>query len=181
MWWSGATPQRLGSAHRMSAPYQAVAAAGGHVTIAALSDRQWRSTTEVLGHPEWAEDDRFRTNAARLRNRDEMVALIEGVTTTEPAEAWSERLNAAGVPSAPVLDYRSAFEHPQTTARSMKLVTDHPDAGPIPMIGSAVKLSDGPPVLRLPPPRLGQHTEEVLAWLGVSDDEMASLRQVGAI
>ncbi len=181
LWWTGATPQRLGSAHRMSAPYQAVATADGHVTIAALSETQWCSTTKVLGHPEWSDDDRFATNAARLRNRGELVALMEAVTTTETAEVWAERLNAAGVPAAPVLDYRAAFMHPQAAARSMKLVTEHPDAGSIPMIGPAVKLSEAPPVMRLPPPRLGQHTEEVLASIGVSNDEMASLRQSGAI
>lgn len=181
LWWSGETPGRHGSAHRMSAPYQAVRASDGHVTIAALSERQWEAATAVLGHPEWATDERFATNASRMEHRDELIGLIEAVTTTAPAAEWAERLNAAGVPSTPVLDYAAAFAHPQVAARRMMVTTEHSEAGPIPMIGTPVKLSDAPAPVRLPPPRLGEHTEEVLGWLGVGDEEMAALRRHGAI
>ncbi len=181
LWWRGATPGRHGSAHRMSAPYQAVATSDGHVALAALSDRQWRAATEVLGHPEWARDSRFSTNARRLEHRCDLVGMIEKVTTTLPAAVWSERLNAAGVPAAPVLDYGAAFDHPQTIARSMKVFAEHPEAGRIPMVGSPVKLSMIPADVRLPPPRLGEHTEEVLSWMGVGDEEIASLRAAGVI
>ncbi len=181
LWWSGQTPRRHGSAHRMSAPYQAVTAADGHVSVAALSDRQWAAATAVLGHPEWAGDERFATNAARMEHRSELVDLIESVTATEPAAVWATRLNAAGVPSAPVLDHAAAFGHPQAEARRMTVTAEHPEAGAIPLIGTPVKLSDAPELVRLPPPRLGEHTEEVLGWLGVSEEEMASLRHHGAI
>ena len=94
---------------------------------------------------------------------------------------WAERLNAAGVPAAPVLDYRSAFEHPQAAARAMKVTADHPDAGPIPLVGSPVKLSAASPLVRRPPPRLGEHTDEVLSSLGLGDEEIRRLREAGAV
>jgi formyl-CoA transferase len=180
LWARGSTPGPHGSAHRMSAPYQALAASDGYFTLAALNSRQWKAATEALGHPEWFDDSRFQTNDGRLENRVLLVRLMEDVTRRKPAEHWVERLNARGVPAALVLDYGAAFAHPQAIARSMTTVIES-GGRRFNSVGPAVKLSDVPDIVRLPPPRLGEHTEEVLQELGYDSADISALRQGRAI
>ena len=114
LWSENQTPGPLGSAHRMSAPYQAIRAADGHFTIGAFTDRLWREAATVFGHPEWTEDQRFATGPDRLANRHALIDEIEAVTTTEAAEVWLERLHAAGVPAGPVSSYAEALADEHT-------------------------------------------------------------------
>jgi formyl-CoA transferase len=181
LWASGRLPGRLGSAHRLSAPYQAIRAADGYLTIGAFTDKLWAAAGRALGHPEWAEDPRFLRGADRLANRDELIALLESVTTTAPTAEWLERLHAAGVPAGPVSDYAQAFEDPQTEAREMVVEADHPQAGRVKMLGIPLKLSATPGSVRRPPPVLGEHTREVLAELGYSAEEADELVREGAV
>jgi formyl-CoA transferase len=173
-WTEGSLPRRLGSAHRMTAPYQAIRTGDGYMTVAANNDALWRATANALGRPEWLEDPRFETVGTRLTHRAELIEVLESVTTGAPTEHWLETLHRAGVPAGPVNDYEQLFGDPQVTARSMVVETDHPLAGRIKMIGSALKLSDLPAEMRLPPPTLGQHTEEILRELGLDRAEDTS-------
>ena len=181
LWSTGRLPGRLGSAHRLSAPYQAVRASDGYFTIGAFTDKLWRAGAGAFGHPEWASDGRFASGPDRLANRLELLELIEGVTIEAPVSVWLERLLAAGVPAGPVSDYASALEDPQTAAREMVVEADHPQAGRTKMLGIPVKLSGTPGAVRRPPPTLGQHTREVLAELGYSDGEVEELSGEGVV
>lgn len=181
LWSTGRMPGPLGSAHRLSAPYQALRTADGHITIGAFTDKLWTAAAAAFGHAEWAADPRFATGPDRLARRDELVELIESVTVTEPAAAWLERLLEVGVPCGPVYDYAQAFADPQTRAREMVVEAEHPLAGTITMLGIPLKLSGTPGAIRRPPPMLGEHTREVLAEVGYSEGEIESLVAAGAV
>ncbi|MCY4086105.1 MAG: CoA transferase [Actinomycetia bacterium] len=181
LWSSGRLPGPLGSAHRLSAPYQAIRTGDGHITIGAFTDRLWQQATQVFGRPEWIDDPRFATGQSRLRHRAELVELIEEVTLTKPGGVWLERLHAAGVPAGPVNNYEQAFADPQTVAREMVVEAEHPQAGTIRMVGIPLKLSETPGSIRRPPPMLGQHTDELLVELGYTGAQRASLRADGVV
>ncbi len=173
-------PARLGSAHRMVAPYQAFQCADGHITVGAANDRTFAKLCAVLGHAEWVSDARFATATLRVANRGELAALIESVTRTGTRQLWTERFDQAGIPCGPILDYAEAFAHPQAEAREMSVPVRHPILGDMRAIGTPLKMSATPldPTRRAP--MLGEHTDEVLATAGYSRDEIAQLRAAGA-
>lgn len=177
---TGRIPGPIGSAHRLTAPYQAFQCADGYVTIGAANDRNFTKLTTVLGHAEWATDARFATNHLRVQHRDELAALIEAITVTAPRAAWLERLDAAGIPCGPILNYEEALATPQAAAREMAQEVDHPILGRVRTIGTPIKMSATPldPARRAP--MLGEHTDSVLASAGYSDDEIEQLRYAGA-
>lgn len=173
-------PARLGSAHRMVAPYQAFRCADGFINVGAANDRTFARFATVLGHPEWTTDARFSSATARVANRTTLATLIEAVTSADPRDAWTERLEGAGVPCGPILDYAEAFAHPQAEAREMSVPIEHPRLGAMRMLGTPLKLSATPLDPRRRAPMLGEHTDEVLAWAGYGDDEIEQLRATGA-
>ncbi|MGE3490993.1 MAG: CaiB/BaiF CoA transferase family protein [Vicinamibacterales bacterium] len=177
---TGRIPGPIGSAHRLTAPYQAFQCADGYITIGAANDRNFAKLTTVLGHAEWAEDGRFVTNHLRVQHRGELAALIEAITITAPGAAWLERLDAAGIPCGPILNYEEALSTPQAAAREMAQEVDHPILGRVRTIGTPIKMSATPldPARRAP--MLGEHTDSVLANAGYSDDEIEQLRDAGA-
>ncbi|HVG84738.1 MAG TPA: CoA transferase [Vicinamibacterales bacterium] len=172
-------PARLGSAHRMVAPYQAVRCLDGHINIGAANDRTFTKVAGALGHPEWVTDERFASATARVANRAALADLIEAVTITRPRAEWTRVFDEAAVPCGPILDYAEAFAHPQAVARAMSVPVHHPRLGDSRAIGTPLKLSDTPldPTRRAP--MLGEHTDEVLAAAGFSDDEIGQLRAAG--
>ena len=164
-WATGEAPRPLGSAHRLSAPYQALRARDGFLTIAALTTSHWERLCNVLDRPELATDSRFATNADRLANLEELDRELERALAAHTVEEWVELLLAEGVPCGPILDYAQVFAAPHTAARGMVETVDHPVDGPVRTLGIPVKLSETPGNVRRPPPLLGEHTNAVMASL----------------
>jgi crotonobetainyl-CoA:carnitine CoA-transferase CaiB-like acyl-CoA transferase len=178
---TGRPPQPMGSAHRMSAPYQAFRCLDGYITIGGANERAFRKVCAVFEHPEWTDDARFATDAARVQHRAELAALIEAITMAQPRRVWLERLDAAGVPCGPIQDYAEVFADPQVQARELAVDVDHPTFGVLRALGTPLKLSETPLEVRRRAPLLGEHTDEVLGGAGYGEEEIAELRRGGAV
>jgi formyl-CoA transferase len=166
-WSTGTSPEPIGSANRMSAPYQALATKDGYLTIGANNQKLWRLLCSVLDAPELQSDPRFIDNDARLANREVLAQELEARFRTRRTDEWVERLLAAGVPAGPIRNYEQVLtDDPHTRAREMVINFEHPVEGTTYALGSPMKLS-GTPVRRhpTPPPLLGEHTEEILRSL----------------
>ena len=176
---SGETPQRLGNAHANIVPYQVFDASDGPFILAAGNDAQFRQFCEFADEPGLADDPRFATNAQRVRNRGELIPILEGLIGRRSRRHWLEGLARLNVPSGPVNTVAEVFDDPQVAHRGMKIAMPYPLAagGAVEMIGNPIKMSETPPADRRPPPTLGEHTDQVLAeLLGLSDRELAELR-----
>ncbi len=178
---SGRVPQPLGSAHRMSAPYQALECADGYITVGAANDRLFARLSALLGHPEWVGDPRFEDDTARVANRQALADGIEQVTRTRSRQHWLARLEAEGIPCGPINTYADVLTDEQITAREMVVETHHPTLGRLRTLGTPLKLSRTPLATGRPAPLLGQHTTEVLGEAGYSEAEVAELRAAGAV
>ncbi|HXX60979.1 MAG TPA: CoA transferase [Candidatus Sulfotelmatobacter sp.] len=172
----GVTPGRMGNEHPNITPYETYRAADGELAVAVGNERQWTRFTVALGRPELAADPRFASNASRLAHRTELRALLAAVFAVRPRDAWLAALAAADVPSGPLNDLAQAFADPQVVARGMVATVSHPTAGPIQLPGVPFKLARTPATIRDAPPLRGQHTAEILAWLGFGPAEIAELR-----
>ena len=172
---SGEDPPRQGNTHPNLVPYQPFDASDRPLVIAVGNERQFAKLAELVGHPDWATDARFATNAARIANRAQIVALLADAIGQRPTAYWFERLEAAGIPAGPINNISQALSDVQAQHRQMVRTI----AG-VPMVGSPVRLDGERADADLPPPGLGEHTAEVLA--GVADqDEIAALRAAGVI
>ncbi len=180
---SGERTPRYGNAHPTIVPYQAFAASDGHFILAVGNDSQFARFCDVAGRPELAADNRFATNPARVRNRSELIAILEPVMAARSCADWLSELEAHAIPCGPINTLDQVFADPHVLARDMKIAMEHPLApDPIDLIGSPFKLSDTPVAHRHAPPTLGQHTDAVLQdWLGLSAAEIAALRDGGAV
>ena len=170
-------PDRLGSAHRMNAPYEAVRCADGYVTIGAANDRTFERLCAALEHPEWTTDPDYADNARRVTNRAALAARIEAVLSTHPRDHWLALFERHGVPSGPINTYREVLTDPHVLARELVVETDHPTLGRIQTLGTPIKLSDTPLRPGRPAPLLGEHTDAVLDGVGFSADEIAAMRK----
>jgi formyl-CoA transferase len=177
----GGIPQPMGSAHRMSAPYQAIRCADGYITLGAANDRLFRRLCDLLGHPEWAVRPEFADDTGRVRNRAALAALIEAVTGGHPRAHWIERFEANDLPCGPINDYAEVFADPHIQARHMVVETEHPTLGRLRTLGSPLKMSETPPVTGRRAPLLGEHTAEVLRGAGYGEEDLQRLRGEGAI
>ena len=168
LWATGRVPEPLGSAHRLTAPYQALRTADGHIVVGANNQRLWELLCSAVERPELAGDPRFLDNAGRMEHRAELEAELEAALAAHGSAEWVERLIAAGVPCGPIHDYAEVFADPHTAAREMEVTMQHPVEGRVHGLGIPVKLSDTPGSVRRPAPLVGEHTEEVLREAGIS-------------
>ncbi len=179
-WGTGREPEPLGTANRMSAPYQAMKAADGWFVMGATNQKLWQTLCQVLERPDLLADARFASVSLRLANRLVLVEMLESSFAGDTAEHWIERLLARGIPAGPILSYPQAFDSEHGRHRQMRIEIDHPNEGTVPNIGFAVKMLGTPQQVRRPPPLLGQHTAEVLAEYGIAADQRRELAAAGA-
>lgn len=178
----GVTPPRQGNAHANIVPYQVFATADGHVIVAVGNDSQFARYAALCGHPEWAADERFATNRARVQHRQVLVPLVAEVMRTRTRDEWIAMLDAETIPCGPINTIPQAFADPQIRHRGMRVDIPHPLAGSVPQVASPMRFSGTPIQYNVAPPLLGQHTHQVLAeLLGKSDSELDSLRDRGVI
>ncbi|AEG92720.1 CaiB/BaiF CoA transferase family protein [Ramlibacter tataouinensis] len=180
-WGTGQPPQPLGTANKMTAPYQAMASSDGHFVMGANNQKLWVQLCTLMGREELLQDARFSTIALRLAHRAELQDELEKTFRQKPKDHWVETLLANGIPAGPILSYPEAFGSEHAQARRMRMEIDHPVEGRVPNIGFAVKLSGTPQQVRRHPPLLGEHTAEVLEELGIGGEEQARLRAQGAL
>lgn len=162
---SGKSPRRMGNAHPNIVPYQVFPVSDGHVIVAVGNDGQFARFVSVLGRPDLAQDERFRTNAGRVRHRPELVPMLTELTLTMTREALLSALEAQGVPAGPINTVADVFDDPQIVARGMRIALPSGAAkgGAIPSVRSPIVLDGEPMVAGRPSPRLGEHTDEVLS------------------
>jgi crotonobetainyl-CoA:carnitine CoA-transferase CaiB-like acyl-CoA transferase len=150
--------------------------AGGYMTVAALTDRQWAGLARAVEHPEWLEDERFKTPALRQQNIEARLELTQEALLTRPAAEWLERLDAVQVPCGPVLTRNQVIRHPQVAALGLVVEAEHESAGRLRQTRAAARFSKTPTAIRRGAPALGEHTAEVLAEIGYSAQEIENLR-----
>ncbi len=180
-WATGTPPKRLGTAHRIAAPYQVFATANGWIAIGAANQRNWERLVQALGRPDLLQNPLFATNSDRLANLNALVETLTQVLKTRTTETWLQLLEQADVAAGPVLTLDQVYQHPQIHARNMDIEIEHPVAGRVHAIGFPVKYSDTPGRVYRPAPVLGQHTFRMLKSLGLSSDECSQLEAEGII
>ncbi len=172
---TGQPPGPAGNHHPVISPYGVYRTKDKPVNIAVGTETMWKNFCRVIGRPELEKDERFQRNNDRVRNRPELNQRIENALALKTQAEWVEVLNQAGIPCGPIYTIDQVFKDPQVLHRRMFLEVEHPKAGRIPMTGLPIQLSDTPPQVILPPPLLGEHTEEVLQKFGFSRDEVRHL------
>ena len=178
---TGEPPGPMGSAHRLTAPYQAFETADGYINVGAANQANWERLCAAIGRDDLARDPRFARPRDRMDNLGALVSTLEDTFARETTGHWLTALEAAGVPAGPIYTLDEVYADPQVRARDMVVETEHPAAGRVRNIGIPVKLSETPGAFRRPAPALGEHTDEVLRELGVSDARAAALRASGAV
>ena len=179
---SGKPPKRWGNAHANIVPYQTFACADGHIIVATGNDGQYQKFVEAGKRPDLGADPRFATNPLRVQHRAVLVPLLAEMVRTRSRDQWIADLEAVGVPCGPINDIGEVFDNPQVKARGMAVEMAHPAAGQVKLVRSPMKMSVTPAEAQLPPPMLGQHTDEVLRdLLGRSEAEISALRTKGIL
>jgi crotonobetainyl-CoA:carnitine CoA-transferase CaiB-like acyl-CoA transferase len=173
---SGKAPVRAGNAHQNLTPYQVFKVADGYVIVAVGNDGQFTKYCQAGGRPELSSDPRFRTNPERVRNRAEMIPLLEQMMLTKTRQQWMDQLEAVGVPCGPINSIADTFDNPQVQARGLKIDLPHPTAGTVPLVANPIKSSGTPLEYAAPPPLLGEHTDTVLRDLGYAPEQIEKLR-----
>ena len=178
---TGISPGALGSAHPLSAPYQAFEAADSWITVGAANQTNWLRLLEALERPDLQEDPRFADDSGRMANIDDLVPILTGIFKRRPASDWLERLEGAGVPAGPVLDIAGMQADAQAVARGMVIEVPHSRVGPVKTLGHPVHYSATPTEITRGAPLLGEHTREVLAQYGYSGGEVDKFLAEGVV
>jgi|CXWL01.1.fsa_nt_gi formyl-CoA transferase len=174
---SGNIPTRYGNAHANVVPYEVFATSDGHIILAVGNDSQFASFCSAAGRAELAQDARFKSNSARINNRDSLIPLVRDIMRARTKAEWIRALEAASVPCGPINNMKEVFEDPQVQHRKLRVDIPHPLGGVAPVVASPLRLSKTPVEYRHAPPTLGQHNEEVLKdLLGKSDADIARLK-----
>ena len=176
----GKIPERGGNEHPVLCPYGTFPASDGHINIAPSGEHMWERLAQALGLGDLTRDPRFRTNPVRLQNREELNRRVAAVTSQKPMAEWIEFLNKEGVPCGPINNLAQALEDPQIRHQKMVLTVDQP-TGTMRILGFPVKLSQTPAELQRPAPMLGEHTEEILARIGFSEEQVQEFKRKGAV
>lgn len=179
---SGQKPRRYGNAHPNIVPYQVFKARDDYFALAVGNDFQWKKLVEILGQDDWAEDERFATNSARVENRDILIPLLEDQFIRHDVAYWLSSIEASGISISVINSMDRVFEDPQVVARQMKVNMPYPTADSIPMVASPLVIPTSPVDYRLPPPLLGEHTEDILKEiLGFDQVYVEELRELAVI
>jgi formyl-CoA transferase len=174
---SGEKPLRYGNAHPNIVPYQVFKASDGYFALAVGNDGQWRQFCEKVGRTEWAEDPRFLTNAERVKNRTELIPLLDDLFSRAEITHWLGAIESIGVPCGPINSIDHVLADPQVKDREMVIEVPHSTVGTVRMVASPLKIPTAPPTVRFPPPMLGEHTSQVLhELLGYDDESILELR-----
>jgi succinate---hydroxymethylglutarate CoA-transferase len=179
---AGVVAERWGSEHEYNVPWKAFQTVDGYVVLCSSSEGQWRKLCQLLGRPELAEDPRFLTMQLRAKNRHELYPIMDQIMAKKTTREWLEMADQAGAAAAPVNTMDQVFSDPQVLHRQMVLSVRHSTLGEIPQVGHAQKFSATPSQIKLPPPLLGEHTEELLqTLLGLPEAEIQKLHEEGVI
>ena len=179
---SGEKPVRYGNAHPNIVPYQTFKASDGYFALGIGNDGQWKQFCEKAGKKEWAEDDRFKTNANRVENCKILIPLLDELFLLKDIDHWLSILESVGVPCGPINTIDQLFDDPQVQAREMVINVNHPSAGEIKMVASPLKIPTAPVEVRFPPPMLGEHTEAILSeLLGYEKNRVEELRRIQVV
>jgi formyl-CoA transferase/CoA:oxalate CoA-transferase len=175
-WATGIEPERLGGSHSAVAPYNVFATKDGYMVAGVWgAGEAWPRFCEAIERPELVDDPRFLTNLERVANRSILNPLLEAITVTRTTLEWQQRFRAQHVLFGPVLGFDALFADPNVVAQHLKESVEHPTAGPIPQLAPVVRMGDTPGEILRHPPRLGEHTEEVLAEAGYSAHEIQTM------
>ena len=179
---TGESPRPLGNSHPNIVPYQTFKTADGALILACGNDNLFNKFCDVAGCAHLAKDPRFSTNGERVKNRDEITRLLNEVFLKRPTREWVKLLDEAGVANGPINTIEKVFDEPQVQARGMKIELPHAGAGKVPLVASPMKFSGTPIRHEMPPPVLGQHTDEILSGvLNKNADEIAKLKAGGIV
>ena len=177
----GVEPRRRGNSHPNIVPYQDFGTQDRAIIIAVGNDAQFGRLAEILERSEWQDNPKFSTNKARMEYRDELVGLMQDILFTKPSKHWLQKLEKGGIPAGPINSIPEAFADPQAKARGLVFSLPHPLSGQVPQVANPIKMSETPPSYDLPPPLLGQHTDEILLQAGYTDEDIKHLRDEGVV
>jgi crotonobetainyl-CoA:carnitine CoA-transferase CaiB-like acyl-CoA transferase len=179
---TGQRPRRRGNEHPSIVPYEVFRAADAYITLGVANNSLWERCCQALERPALARDPRFATEATRVEHRAALVPLLNEILGSRDADEWLKRFEAAGVPAGRIKSVAEVCESEHLKARGMIVTLPHPSAGTVTVMGVPVRLSATPGAVASPPPRLGEHTDEILRSLvGLSAREVAELHTAGAV
>ena len=168
----------MGNAHPNVVPYQDFPTKDGYMILALGNDGQFARLATAIGHPQWADDERFSTNAQRVINREILISDMSDVTRSRTTKEWIELFENVGVPCGPINNLEQVFNDPQVIARKMQIEMSHPKYGDMPLVANPVRFSETPVQYRNAPPALGEHTAEVLnRLLGIDAEQVDQLHR----
>jgi crotonobetainyl-CoA:carnitine CoA-transferase CaiB-like acyl-CoA transferase len=178
---TGRAPARRGNAHPSIVPYETFRTSDGEIALGVGSERQWARLGPAIGLPGLGSDPRFAANGDRVEHRDELIPILAERFRARSSKEWLEFLDAAGIPAGPILDVPAAFSSPQAAALGARVPLRHRVLGDVDQVGIPFELAATPATIRLPPPMLGEHSDEILEGIGYDAEAIGRLRAAGVV